>query len=52
VLDDGWFGKRDDDTHRSATGTIDPRKYPDGLTPLIDHIKSFGMNSASGSSRR
>jgi alpha-galactosidase len=43
VLDDGWFGKRDDDTSSLGDWTIDPRKYPDGLTPLIDHIKSLGM---------
>jgi alpha-galactosidase len=43
VLDDGWFGKRDDDTSSLGDWTIDPRKYPDGLTPLIDHIMSLGM---------
>ncbi|WP_395172828.1 alpha-galactosidase [Roseibium alexandrii] len=43
VLDDGWFGKRDDDTSSLGDWTIDPRKYPDGLTPLIDHITSLGM---------
>ncbi|MEO1026210.1 MAG: alpha-galactosidase [Pseudomonadota bacterium] len=43
VLDDGWFGQRDDDTSALADWEIDPRKYPDGLDPLIDHIKSLGM---------
>lgn len=43
VLDDGWFGKRDDDNSSLGDWTIDPRKYPDGLTPLIDHITSLGM---------
>jgi alpha-galactosidase len=43
VLDDGWFGKRDDDTTSLGDWTIDARKYPDGLTPLIDHIHSLGM---------
>lgn len=43
VLDDGWFGHRDDDTRSLSDWTIDPRKYPDGLTPLIDHVKSLGM---------
>lgn len=43
VLDDGWFGERDDDTRSLSDWTVDPRKYPDGLTPLIDHVKSLGM---------
>ncbi|GAA3871724.1 alpha-galactosidase [Celeribacter arenosi] len=43
VLDDGWFGKRDDDTTSLADWTIDARKYPDGLTPLIDHVHGLGM---------
>ncbi|MDG1863454.1 MAG: alpha-galactosidase [Yoonia sp.] len=43
VLDDGWFGVRDDDTTSLADWVIDGRKYPDGLTPLIDHITSLGM---------
>lgn len=43
VLDDGWFGNRDDDTTSLGDWTVDPRKYPDGLTPLIDHVHSVGM---------
>ncbi|MEH6830978.1 MAG: alpha-galactosidase [Sulfitobacter sp.] len=43
VLDDGWFGLRDDDTTSLADWIIDARKYPDGLTPLIDHVYSLGM---------
>lgn len=43
VLDDGWFGLRDDDTSSLSDWIIDKRKYPDGLTPLIDHVHSLGM---------
>jgi len=43
VLDDGWFGQRDDDTRSLSDWEVDPRKYPDGLTPLIDHVHSLGM---------
>ena len=43
VLDDGWFGKRDDDTSSLGDWHIDKRKYPDGLKPLIDHVVSLGM---------
>ncbi len=44
VLDDGWFGHRDNDTSSLADWTIDARKYPDGLAPLIDHVLSLGMS--------
>ncbi len=43
VLDDGWFGNRDDDTRSLSDWTVDPRKYPDGLHPLIEHVHSLGM---------
>ncbi|GAA0776184.1 alpha-galactosidase [Roseibium denhamense] len=43
VLDDGWFGHRDDDTSSLGDWVIDTRKYPDGLTPLIDHVTTLGM---------
>lgn len=44
VLDDGWFGDRDDDTRALSDWEVDPRKYPDGLTPLIDHVHDLGMS--------
>ncbi|MEM1352120.1 MAG: alpha-galactosidase [Pseudomonadota bacterium] len=44
VLDDGWFGQRDDDTSSLSDWEVDPRKYPDGLGPLIDHVHSEGMH--------
>ncbi|SFB04874.1 alpha-galactosidase [Poseidonocella pacifica] len=44
VLDDGWFGLRDDDCTSLGDWTVDTRKYPDGLSPLIDHIQSLGMH--------
>ncbi|GLQ34837.1 alpha-galactosidase [Amylibacter marinus] len=43
VLDDGWFGLRDDDTSSLGDWDIDPRKYPDGLAPLVDHVTGLGM---------
>ena len=43
VLDDGWFGNRDDDTRSLSDWTVDPRKYPDGLNPLIEHVHGLGM---------
>ncbi|MEM5582829.1 alpha-galactosidase [Roseibium sp. AS2] len=43
VLDDGWFGRRDDDTTSLGDWIVDARKYPDGLSPLIDHVRSLGL---------
>ena len=43
VLDDGWFGKRDDDTTSLGDWDLDARKYPHGLTPLIEHVQACGM---------
>ena len=43
VLDDGWFGKRDDDSSGLGDWFVDRRKFPDGLTPLIDHVEGLGM---------
>jgi alpha-galactosidase len=43
VLDDGWFGRRDDDTTSLGDWTVDRVKWPDGLHPLIAHVQSLGM---------
>ena len=43
VLDDGWFGQRDDDTQSLGDWVINAHKYPDGLKPLIDHVHALGM---------
>jgi alpha-galactosidase len=44
VLDDGWFGRRNDDTTSLGDWKVDGRKYPDGLGPLIDHVLGLGMS--------
>ena len=44
VLDDGWFGERDDDTSSLGDWVVDKRKYPNGLSPLIDHVHTLGMS--------
>lgn len=43
ILDDGWFKGRNNDTSSLGDWTVDPGKYPGGLTPLISHVKSLGM---------
>ena len=43
MLDDGWFGRRDDDTTSLGDWVVDARKYPGGLAPLIHHVRALGM---------
>lgn len=43
VLDDGWFGKRDDDTSSLGDWTPHPGKLPDGLSGLAEKIKAVGL---------
>lgn len=43
VLDDGWFQGRNDDTTSLGDWEIDHAKWPDGLAPLIDHVRALGM---------
>jgi len=43
VLDDGWFKGRNHDRAGLGDWVADPGKYPRGLTPLVDHVKSLGM---------
>jgi len=43
VLDDGWFKKRNDDSTSLGDWVIDEDKFPQGLTPLIEHIHSLNM---------
>ena len=43
IIDDGWFGKRDDDYQGLGDWYLDERKYPNGLEPVIEHVKNLGM---------
>ncbi len=43
VLDDGWFKGRHNAHSSLGDWTVDEIKYPQGLSPLIDHIHSLGM---------
>lgn len=44
VLDDGWFGERRNDQAGLGDWVVSNAVYPDGLTPLIDHVRSLGMD--------
>lgn len=43
VLDDGWFHGRRDDTAGLGDWWVDAAVWPQGLSPLIDHVRSLGM---------
>jgi alpha-galactosidase len=43
VLDDGWFGNRRDDTAGLGDWHVAADVWPDGLSPLIDHVGKLGM---------
>ncbi|WP_047692328.1 alpha-galactosidase [Kocuria sp. ZOR0020] len=43
VLDDGWFGSRRDDTSGLGDWTVSTEAWPDGLSPLVDHVAGLGM---------
>ena len=43
VLDDGWFGTRNDDNQGLGDWTVNCEKLPGGLDPLIGQIHALGM---------
>jgi len=43
ILDDGWFKGRDGENRALGDWFVDQTKYPEGLTPLIDHVNQQGM---------
>jgi alpha-galactosidase len=43
VLDDGWFGLRNDDTTSLGDWTVNPKKLPSGLANLSLEVHRLGM---------
>lgn len=43
VLDDGWFGKRDDDCSGLGDWVVNEQKLKGGLAPLVEKINALGM---------
>jgi alpha-galactosidase len=43
VLDDGWFGERDDDTSSLGDWYVNEKKLPNGIEGLAKKIAEFGM---------
>ena len=43
VMDDGWFGHRDNDRSSLGDWFVNTRKLPGGLKPLVDGVKAQGL---------
>lgn len=43
VVDDGWFGHRDDDTTSLGDWQPDKNKLPGGLSRLADRVRALGL---------
>ena len=44
VLDDGWFGERNDDRAGLGDWYVNKKKFPHDLTSLISHVNELGMD--------
>ncbi|WP_371574778.1 alpha-galactosidase [Streptomyces sp. NBC_01314] len=43
VVDDGWFGARTSDRAGLGDWTPNPDRFPKGLKPLADYVRTLGM---------
>ena len=43
VMDDGWFGKRNDDTNSLGDWFVNEEKLVGGLKPLVDGVNAEGL---------
>ena len=43
VMDDGWFGHRNDDSTSLGDWKVNEQKLPGGLKPLVDQVNALGM---------
>ena len=43
ILDDGWFINRRDDTAGLGDWSVDKTVFPNGLAPLVKHVRSHNM---------
>lgn len=44
VMDDGWFQNRNSDNAGLGDWWADPRKFPNGLGPLVERVNELGMD--------
>ena len=43
VMDDGWFGERDDDNTSLGDWVVDRRKLPNGIDGLASRVEALGL---------
>jgi alpha-galactosidase len=43
VMDDGWFGQRNNDKAGLGDWVVNKEKFPEGLGPLISEVNALGM---------
>ena len=43
VLDDGWFGHRDDDNSSLGDWFVDQKKFPHGIKHFVDYVHAQGL---------
>lgn len=44
VMDDGWFGNRNDDTSSLGDWVVNEKKLPGGLKGIVDKINNLGLD--------
>lgn len=44
VMDDGWFGERNDDSHSLGDWEVNEKKLPGGLAGIANEIKKLGID--------
>lgn len=44
VMDDGWFGERNDDKHSLGDWYVNKKKLPNGVKGLCDKINALGLD--------
>lgn len=44
VMDDGWFGQRNDDHAGLGDWVVNAQKFPDGLDALVEKVNALGMD--------
>lgn len=44
VMDDGWFGERNNDHAGLGDWYVNPKKFPNGLKSLISRVNALGMD--------
>lgn len=44
VMDDGWFGERNDDSHSLGDWDVNTKKLPGGISGICQKVKALGLD--------